>query len=249
MSEWAEARRRGIVYLKTISATGFFADKRITSIRALPTRTDGNDLQCVTTDSGRYVVRRWVRGDNDPAVEVAMMERAAESRIAPPVLFFDEAVPVVVMAYVEGEHRQALTTDDLGVLAATLRRLHAIGTEAPDLPSIDLAAIIEIDTPEVMAAFETIRSFPTRNVFCHNDLNSLNLLWHTDEVTLIDFEYAGLNDPCFDLAAVSVEFDLNEEAEGAWMSAYWGEEKWQAEKLAAYKVLYRALCRQWLVKT
>ena len=235
--------------MDTIPGLGFFVDKPIISVRALPTRTDGNDLWHVTTDTDEYVVRRWVRGDADPAVEMAMMERAADARIAPPVLFFDETVPVVVMAYVEGEHRQAVTTDDLTVLAATLRRLHAIGTDSPDLPCIDLAAIIEIDTPEVMAAFETIRPLPTRNVLCHNDLNPLNLLWHTGNVTLIDFEYAGLNDPCFDLAAVSVEFDLDEEMERYWMSSYWADATWEREKLAAYKVLYQALCRQWLVKT
>ncbi len=176
------------------------------------------------------------------------MERAGDARIAPPVLFFDETVPVMVMGYVEGSHRQTLAADKLRVLAAALRRLHAIDPGSPDLPNIDLAAIIEIDAPEVMRAFETIRSFPAWDVLCHNDLTPPNLLWHKDYVTLIDFEYAGLNDPCFDLAAVSVEFGLSEGMEQMWMAAYWEDATWQSAKLAAYKVLYRTLWRQWEAK-
>ena len=243
---WSPPKRGDGV--ETMPPLGFFADKSIVLTRRLPTRADGNDLWHVTTEESQCIVRRWIREDADPAAEVAMMEQAADARIAPRVLFFDETVPAVVMAYAVGEHRKRVTEDDLEVLAAALRRLHAIETTS-DLPTIDLEALIEADTPEVEAALETIRHLPSQKALCHNDLNPLNLIWHADNVTLIDFEYAGLNDPCFDLAAVSVEFDLDEEMERFWMSAYGGDTTRQRGKLAAYKVLYQALCRQWLVKT
>jgi aminoglycoside phosphotransferase (APT) family kinase protein len=46
--------------------------------------------------------------------------------------------------------------------------------------------------------------------FCHHDLNSGNILWNGQSCKLIDWEYARLANPLFDLASLSHYFDLSD---------------------------------------
>jgi len=222
-------------------------DRRIISIEPIPTRQDGNALWHVVADDGGYIVRKRLRTDTDPDTEASILKHAAHLGITPEVTGYERG-DTLVQRYVEGEHRTSLTSVDLTALADTLRTLHADAYRDAHWPTIDLSALIEPDTAEVKEAFTAITHFPATPALCHNDLNPRNILWRDGQVWLIDFEYAGLNDPCFDLAAVSVEFGFSDELERMWMEAYWGEEVWKERKLAAYKVLYRALWRQWEAK-
>ncbi len=231
----------------TLPHLPFFANRSIEKVRRIPTRTGGNTLWEVASGGTRYTVRRWERREGNPAVEAAVTALAAHYGIAPQVMAFDSKIPAMVTAYVAGVHRQKLARAALSRLAQVLRMLHGIDTHALDLPTIALNTMIEADRSEITLALETIAYHPPSAVLCHHDLNPGNIIWGAHTVTLIDFEYAGLNDPCFDVAAVCVEFDLDGDAEAWWLGAYYGAERPAGidEKLAAYKVLYRALCRQW----
>jgi len=222
-------------------------DHRIISIESIPTRQDGNALWHVVADDGDYIVRKRLRTDTDPDTEAAILKHAAHLGVTPEVIGYEQG-DILIQMHIEGEHKPSLSPADMTILADTLRTLHTYTPQGERFPIIDLPALIEPDTSEVVDAFQTIGRFPVMRTLCHNDLNPRNVLWQDKRVWLIDFEYAGLNDPCFDLAAVSVEFGLSEGEERAWMKAYRGEEMWNKRKLAAYKVLYRALCRQWEAK-
>jgi len=81
---------------------------------------------------------------------------------------------------------------------------------------------------------------------CHNDLNPRNLFF-SETIQLIDWEDAGINDRYFDLASASVEFNLDKESESYFLKHYFTEEnEINHEKLKAYKIIYKALCPQWL---
>lgn len=231
-----------------IGGIPFFSEKRIVDIEEIETRFGGNWLVRVVTGDGVYALRQSRRGEGDVANEYRVAQLAGRAGIAPEVLWYDEVSATMVQEWIDGEHRSPLDETDRRVLADTLRTLHTYTPQGERFPMIDLPALIKPDTSEVVDAFQTIGRFPVMRTLCHNDLNPRNVLWQDGRVWLIDFEYAGLNDPCFDLAAVSVEFGLSEGEERAWMEAYWGEEMWDKQKLAAYKVLYRALCRQWEAK-
>jgi thiamine kinase-like enzyme len=47
-------------------------------------------------------------------------------------------------------------------------------------------------------------------VFSHNDLHRSNLLWD-DKYYFLDWEYASLNHPCFDIASLVRSFQLNQD--------------------------------------
>lgn len=49
----------------------------------------------------------------------------------------------------------------------------------------------------------------TLRVLCHNDVHYLNLIDNGDRLWLLDWEYAGIGDPCFDLASVCCYHNFN----------------------------------------
>jgi aminoglycoside phosphotransferase (APT) family kinase protein len=228
-----------------IGSLPFFADKTIRLTERIEPEKHANALTIVETETDRYVVRTLLRGETDPAVEYAVSRRAAQEGIAPEAQGYDPERSTMILEWVEGAHKHVLDRDDLDLLAATLKRLHGIDTEEQPLPRTQLNTIIEIDEPSIAEAFASLAHFPRHDVLCHHDLNPLNLLWHDGSVQLIDFEYARINDRCFDLASVCVEFGLTEAEARYFVEVYLDGEEFDGEKIMAYITLYEALCKQW----
>jgi thiamine kinase-like enzyme len=58
---------------------------------------------------------------------------------------------------------------------------------------------------------------------CHNDLLTANFVSDGRRIHLVDWEYAGMNDPFFDLGNLSVNNGLSEDDDRALLAAYFGE--------------------------
>src|SRR5207248_7646816 len=65
-----------------------------------------------------------------------------------------------------------------------------------------------------------VRARPT--VPCHNDLLAANVLDDGSRLWLIDYEYAGNNDPCFELGNIWGECRLSTDALAGLVTAYYG---------------------------
>jgi thiamine kinase-like enzyme len=57
---------------------------------------------------------------------------------------------------------------------------------------------------------------------CNNDLLAANFLDDGHRVWLIDYEYSGNNDACFELGNTAAECGFSPEQTEAWVSAYFG---------------------------
>jgi aminoglycoside phosphotransferase (APT) family kinase protein len=57
---------------------------------------------------------------------------------------------------------------------------------------------------------------------CHNDLLNANLLLEGDHTWIIDYEYAGMGDPFFDLGNLSVNNGLDDAAQALLLGEYFG---------------------------
>jgi aminoglycoside phosphotransferase (APT) family kinase protein len=70
----------------------------------------------------------------------------------------------------------------------------------------------------------TRRSRSTRlpSVPCHNDLLAENYIDDGRQLWIIDFEYSGNNDPCFELGDTAQECEFDEERRAALCEAYFG---------------------------
>lgn len=85
---------------------------------------------------------------------------------------------------------------------------------------------------------------------CHNDYWTNNIVYNdqTGDIKLLDYEYASMNDECFDMGLYSGGCYFTEEMDMAWIKRYYGsfnEEKFARMKL--YKILSDIKWSMWSV--
>jgi thiamine kinase-like enzyme len=62
---------------------------------------------------------------------------------------------------------------------------------------------------KALALYDQLNKDGVRKVLSHNDLHRSNLLWD-NKYYFLDWEYSGLNHPCFDIASLVKSFQLNQ---------------------------------------
>jgi thiamine kinase-like enzyme len=90
---------------------------------------------------------------------------------------------------------------------------------------------------------------PWRARPCHNDLLASNIIraHEPDRLLIVDWEYAGMGHPCFDLGNLSVNNDFDEAADERLLSAYQGAPPSDAHRatLALMRILSDAREAAW----
>jgi aminoglycoside phosphotransferase (APT) family kinase protein len=182
----------------------------------------------IDTRVGRFVLRQRIREGPrpgaDPVREVACQRAAAAAGVAPAVLDAAPNGSWILMDYVDGEMwtpPRLQAAEGLRTLGACLQRLHAItppkGLAAFDPLSIakeQAQAILERD-PAAAAQVDALvartrqlaadcAAYDAPLVTTHGDLNASNLIGPVP--ILVDWEYAQLADPVYDLACLSVYY-------------------------------------------
>jgi thiamine kinase-like enzyme len=165
----------------------------------------------------------------DRAAEHAASCVAAELGLGPEVVAFVEPEGYLVTRYVDGEVGKV----DLDRVGVALRQLH----DGPALPArFDSFRVVEayratahergVAVPsayarakEIADQIESRRSGTTFRP-CHNDLLSANFIDDGTRLWLVDWEYAGMGDPFFDLGNFAVNNALGEEGENELLAAY-----------------------------
>ena len=162
----------------------------------------------------------------DRAVEHEASLAAAALGIGPEVVAFVEPEGYLVTRFVEGEVGR-VSPDEAAPL---LRRFHDgppiagrfdafrvadsyAGTAGVTLPPAYAAAKETADRIE--------RRLGTRPLVpCHNDLLAANFIHGGERLWIVDWEYAGMGDPAFDLANFAVSNGLDEEGDRLLLGAY-----------------------------
>jgi thiamine kinase-like enzyme len=199
----------------------------------------------------------------DRAVEGRNARAAAALGIGPGLVLFDAASGAMVTEAVAGARplaaRDLRDPATLTRIARTLRRLHEgagfagrldpaekIARYAKGLRGLarrEAAAALALVPAALVLAAEAAAS--GRLAPCHNDPVPDNLLDDGSTVTLVDWEYAGLNDPLWDLAYLAVEGGLDAVGEEALLAAY-GEAALRP-RFAMQKALCTAVSALWAV--
>jgi thiamine kinase-like enzyme len=76
--------------------------------------------------------------------------------------------------------------------------------------------------PQFGAVATALAARATGTVPCHNDLLAANFLDDGDRIWLIDYEYSGNNDACFELGNIWAECQLSVDALAELITAYYG---------------------------
>ena len=185
---------------------------------------------------------------------------AADAGVNAEVLFFDGNDGLMLTRFVDG----AVTMNgerfkDLGAVARAAKafhRMHECGknfaTEFNLFQKMDeyLAylqtknARIPDGYADVQKEAESVRAAlnarPAALRPCHCDPLAENFLDTGERIFIIDWEYAGNNDPMWDLGDVSVEAGFGPEQDAALAEAYFGGEPPAAQ--VGRMVMYKAMC-------
>ena len=159
----------------------------------------------------------------DRQVEHTASLAAARLGIGPEVVAFLEPEGYLVTRFVEGEVGRV----SIAEAAAALHTLHAAPPIAGRFDAFRVvesyAGIAGREAPDWATAIA--RQIEARRagaplVPCHNDLLAANFIHDGGRVWIVDWEYAGMGDPAFDLANYAVNNGLDEEGDRALLAAY-----------------------------
>jgi thiamine kinase-like enzyme len=224
----------------------------------------------VRTDDGRepaldLVVRC---SDNDPGLldidrdaEHHNTDAAARAGVGAPVLEYRPDLRMLAIGFLPG---RGLSDEDftdpevLGRAAAAVRTLHAGPRFVNEFDMFArqagyLATITErgFGLPAGYAVFadqwEQVRralaAAPRPTVPCNNDLLAANFIDDGERIWLIDYEYSGNNDACFELGNTVTECGFTPEQTEAWAAAYFGQPT--VADLARVRVQALCSCYGW----
>lgn len=192
----------------------------------------GADVYRVEAAGHSYVLK--IAGPRDAGegwrARTAMLRAAADAGVAPAVVHVDDdRCAVVTERVVDRGFGARLERPDtraaaIGELGATLRRVHALPLPAGAVAARDPRSFLgEIWTglrgfPVPAWTGDVVRrvldepppSAERAPVWSHNDPNPSNLVHDGARLLLLDWDSAGANDPCYDLATVAVFLRLDD---------------------------------------
>ncbi len=177
----------------------------------------------------------------DRVAERVAAEAAAAAGVAPEVVAFLPEHGALVTRFVEADPLPPEELERPEVLAEVVRSVKAIHAMAP-IPSTfdpfrvvreyrEVAAARGVRPPvaydEALAVADRVRAAfdvaPMAPVPCHNDLLNANFLVRDGRVVIVDYEYAGMGDPFFDLGNLSINNGMSEDAQRMLLELYFGD--------------------------
>ncbi len=191
---------------------------------------------------------------------------AAEAGVSAKVLHFDESSGVMLAEYIDGVTLNAERFKDPGSVrrsAEAFRRLHTSGREFVKRFEVfeqidEYLGLIEKLNARVPDGYEAVRerasgvrrvleAKPAALAPCHCDPLAENFIDTGERVYIVDWEYAGNNDPMWDLGDLSVEGGFDADQDALLLRAYFGGEPPadQAGRMVAYKMLCDLLWTLW----
>jgi thiamine kinase-like enzyme len=211
----------------------------------------------VTTPAGTFVARCTGTEPNkldiDRAAEHANSVAAEQSGVGAPVLDFRPELGVLVIGYLPGRtlHRSDLDAPaTLARIATACRTLHSGPRFVNSFDMFErqpgyLATVLAggyrmpdgyVEVGERLSDIRTaLAVLDEGTVPCNNDLLAENFVDDGQKIWIIDYEYSGNNDACFELGNIWAEAGLSVDQLGTLVTEYYGRER--PSKLARARLL------------
>ena len=197
----------------------------------------GTDVRWVIRLAGNDTYLLGISREVEHAATVA----AAGVGVGPEVTAFIRPEGYLVTRFIEGSpvsDEAVRQPDTLRRVADFLRRIH----DGPAIPGL----FVPLRIVEVYRALAMARSVPIPPEYevaaavgrrielaclaaplelcpCHNDLLNANFIDDGARIRIVDWEYAGMGDPFFDLGNFSINHELGPEQDAILLAAYDGE--------------------------
>lgn len=229
----------------------------------------------VTVNDERFVLR--VSGQNtehlgiNRAHELAALRSAGQVGLGPEVVASLSPEGHLVTRWVEGRHwtaQEYRSTKNVRLLTETVKRIHALPPNgAVFSPFQRVDAFLQIarnhnvlQPAELNSCLETMRSVEVEQQrdpsdwqrMCHNDLVSVNYIYldTVDSIIVLDWEFSGLGDIYYDLAAVVYTHDsdgaISPDLEMEMLKCYFGSvTAFQQRRLLGMKFMLMLFTGMW----
>lgn len=198
----------------------------------------------VTTPDGVYVARCTDTSANHLGIdrdnECFNSRAAAAAGVGAPVIDYRPDLGVLLIGYLNGATLSNADFARPGVIAKVAHACRALHSGPRFRGRFDMferqagyLKVVQDNGFRIPAGyldyadqFATVARVLTATdqtpVPCNNDLLAANFVEDGDKVWLIDYEYSGNNDPCFELGNTSCECQLSAEQREELVSAYYG---------------------------
>jgi len=198
--------------------------------------------------------------------EVRVLELAGSVGLAPRLVYFDRDNAVRLTRWAEGRSwvpHEAAAAANLEKIAALLRRVHHLAVPMPArrvtplqwIKIYDEAVSRRASAPgdpvlrsAALGRAEALPKLaPVVGAVCHSDLHAMNLIQQDDSLILLDWEYAHVTDPFWDLAGWCANNDFGVEVQWSLLTHYLGNapisSQWPRFRLLL--ALYDYVCLLW----
>jgi thiamine kinase-like enzyme len=201
----------------------------------------------VTVDGVPFFVRVPGEGTELLAVdrhnEYFNTRAAAEAGVGPRVCYYLPEFQVMVLEFLEGTTMSNAALNVAGMptqIARAIKRLHGGPRFLSDFNMfrltryyLEICKKYAITIPEgYPARLPTVKQIeqamavhPLPTVPCNNDLLAENYIYNGNSIAIIDYEYSGNNDPCFELGNTCQELQYDEGRIAEVCEAYFGSRK------------------------
>lgn len=231
--------------------------------------TNKNYLVNITGD--KYILRMPGNGTESMINRVNEKHNstlANELDLDTDILYFDEVSGIKISKLIEDAEtinsQTAKREENMELIASILRKLHNSGVEFKN----EFNVFKEVEKYEYLLEKAKGKNFDDYKEVrekvmkleneleilgidlrpCHNDTVPENFIKGKDSLYLIDWEYSGINDPMWDLAAHIIECDFDEDEEELFLQKYFNtdyvEEKYK-RKILIYKICQDFLWSLW----
>jgi thiamine kinase len=201
----------------------------------------------------------------DRLSEARVLSIVEQAGIGPQVLLCAPQSRLLVTQTLPGhdwDEQAAREPSNIVRLAALMRRLHALPVAA-GIRTIDLVAMLrgywlELDAQphhlneqqvqQRTHALQLAQALPleVQQCLCHTDLHHFNIVDNGERLWILDWEYAGIGDPYFDLASVCCWHRYDAALRHALLLEYFDEVSEQSElRLAAMCWLFDYIKELW----
>ena len=155
--------------------------------------------------------------------EINILKAINHLGLSPEVLYYDIDTGILIWKFISGvepspaENKSNLHS--LRDLGASLSSLHSLPIPENTVDIFSNSMILyrslldnsseKILFDKALALFNKLEQDGVKRVLSHNDLHQKNILWNK-KYYFIDWEYSGLNHPCFDIASLVRSYKLNQ---------------------------------------
>jgi len=206
-------------------------------VRPLKGGFSGDKLFLISYGDKKIVLRihRKRKSVKDKQLEYQASKNASDLGIGPKVIYVSKEYDLLATEYINAQHPDTKTMmkqKKINYIVDSLLKLHN-GPKLPNAWSVfeytkkiipknpnekEKLAIAELQKIEAALQSKNFQSKP-----CHNDIQSNNLFITDNKVLFIDWGDAGMSDPFWDLARISMEFAFNSEQDSYLLEKYLGK--------------------------